>query len=356
MKARILDRYLAAGFLRVYFLASVVFVAIYQVVDLFEKSDEWIAIGSPIATMIDYYLNRTPDVFIAIGSLSAIMAVLFGLGRLVRGNELTAIMAAGVSPYRAVLPLLVAAGMVSLFAAFIGEAVAPPATRRANIIEKTRRGEVAPLVLTNLFLYGEGGNIFFVRGFNKETNTIIGLEVLRFSRDGVLETRVNAERAMWRDNRWVLYNGFTRKYVDGEVVFPPEPLKELAVIETPADFLLGSKRAAELTFLELRGRIRALKGGGLFPREELVSIHSRASRPLANLVVVLISIPFAIGAKQVGAVVGFGGALGLAFTYLVLFNLGQLLGESVFPPVIGAWFANIVFIVVAALFMKKTMR
>ena len=353
---RVLDRYLAAGFLRVYFLASIVFIAIYQVVDLFEKFDEWIDIGFPIATIIDYYLSRTPEVFIAISSLSAIMAVLFGLGRLVRGNEFTAIMAAGVSPYRAVIPLLATAFFVSLFTAFIGEAVAPEATRRANVMEKTRRGEAAPLILTNLFLHGEGGNIFFVREFNRGTNTITGLEVLRFSRDGVLEWRVNAEEAVWQNNRWVLCRGFTREYVDGEAVFPPESLEELDVAETPADFLVGEKRAAELTFRELRMRISALEGSGFLPREELVEIHSRASRSLANLVVVLISIPFAIGAKQVGAAAGFGGALGLALTYLALFNLGQLLGKSVFPPVIGAWLANIIFIIAAAWFIKKAIR
>ncbi len=351
---KILDRYLAVGFLRAYFLASIVFVAIYQVVDLFEKSDEWIAIGLPVATMIDYYLNRTPEVFIIIGSLSCIMAVLFGLGRLVRNNEFTAMMAAGVSSYRAILPLLATAFLISLFTAFVGETVAPEATRRANIIEKTRRGEPTPLVLTNLLLYGEGGNIFFAREFDGETNTITGLEILRFSRDGALEWRVNAERAVWQDNRWVLYRGFTVKHVDREVAFGPEPLMELDVVETPVDFLIGEKRVEELTFQELRMRIRALKVGGLLPREELVAIHSRVSRPIANLVVVLISIPFAMGAKQVGAAVGFGGALGLALTYLVLFNLGQLLGKSALPPVIGAWLANIVFIAAAIYFIKKT--
>jgi lipopolysaccharide export system permease protein len=353
---KILDYYLATVFLKVYFLASAVFVAIYQVVDLFEKSDEWAIIGFPMATMIDYYLNRTPEVFIAIGSLAAIMAVLFGLGRLVRGNEFTAIMAAGTSPYRAVLPLFIAAFFISLFAAFVGEAVAPGATRRANIIEKTRRGEALPLVLTNLFLYGDGGNIFFVKGFNKETNAIIGLEVLRFSQDGVLEARVNAEGAMWRDNQWVLYNGFRLEYVDGEAVFPPEPIEALAIVETPANFLVGEKKREELTFRELRKRIMAMKGSGLYPREELVAIHSRLSQPLANLVVVLISIPFAVGAKHIGIAAGFGGALGLAFAYLVLFNLGQQLGERAFPPVISAWFANIVFIVVAAWLIAKKAR
>ncbi|RII01103.1 YjgP/YjgQ family permease [candidate division NPL-UPA2 bacterium Unc8] len=351
---RILDRYLAAGFLRAYFLASVIFIAIYQVVDLFEKSDEWIAIGLPVVTMINYYLNRAPEVFIIIGSLSCIMAVLFWLGRLVRKNEFAAMMAAGVSSYRAILPLLVAAFLVSLFAAFVGEVVAPEATRRANIIEKTRRGDISPLILTNLLLYGESGNIFFAREFNGETNTIIGLEVLRFSRDGVLEWRVNAEGAVWQNNRWVLCGGFTVKYVDGERVFGPEPLKELDVVETPTDFLVGEKKVAELTFQELRMRIRALKGGGLLPREELVAIHSRLSRPIANLIVVLISIPFVMGAKKVGVAAGFGGALGLAFIYLVLFNLGQLLGKGVLPPVIGAWLANIVFIVAAICFIKKT--
>lgn len=353
---RVLDCYFAAGFLKVYFFASVIFIAIYQVVGLFEKSDEWIAIGLPITTIIDYYLSRTPEVFITISSLSAIMAVLFGLGRLVKGNEFTAIIAAGVSPYRAVIPLLATAFFVSLFVAFIGEAVAPEARRRANVIEKTRRGEPAPLILTNLLLYGEGGNIFFVREFNKGTNAIAGLEVLRFSRDGVLEWRVNAEEAMWQNNHWVLYRGFTREYVDGEVAFPPRSLKELDVAETPADFLVGEKRAVELTFRELRMRIRALKGSGFLPREELVEIHSRASHPLANLVVVLISIPFAIGAKQVGVAAGFGGALGIALTYLVLFNLGQLLGKGALPPIVGAWLANIVFIVMAIWFMKKATR
>ena len=348
---RIFDRYLGGRFLKVYFLASLVFIAIYQVVDLFEKSDEWAAIGFPVVTIIDYYLNRTPEIFVVISLVSAVMAVLFGLGRLVKGNEFTAMVAVGVSPYRVIIPLLVMALFVSFFTLFIGETVTPEASRRANAIERMRRGEV--ISLTNLFLYGKDGSIFFIKEFNRETNTITGLEVLRFSQDGALRQRINAEEAMWQNGHWILYRGFVRDYVEGEVASLSKPLTRLDIEETPADFLRGEKKVAELTFCELTRRIMALRESGFLPREELVEIHSRASRPFGNFVVALISIPFAIGAKQVGAAAGFGGALGLALIYLVLFNLGQLLGKSVLPPAVGVWSVNVIFIVVAGWLMKK---
>lgn len=353
---RVFDRYIVVRFLRVYFFASVIFIAVYQVIGLFEKFDEWVAIKLPATTIINYYLNRLPEVFIVIGSLSVIMAVLFGLGRLVRDSEFTAIMAAGVSPYRVVILLLITTLFISFFNAFISEVIAPEARRRAEVIEKTRRGEVIPSVLINLFFHGESGNIFFIREFNKNTKTITGLEVLRFTQGGVLEWRVNAEEAVWQNNQWVLYLGFTREYINGNVATPSRSLRKLDITETPSDFLVGEKIPAELTFRDLITRIRVIKGSGFLPREELVEIHSRMSRPFSNLIVVLISIPFAIKAKQVGAAAGFGGALGLALIHLVLFNLGQLLGESVFPPVIGAWFANIIFIIIAGWLMKKAIK
>ncbi|MCD5391042.1 LptF/LptG family permease [candidate division NPL-UPA2 bacterium] len=357
---RILDRYIARGFLTCYLCALITFVALYLIVDLFTNSDEWIQAGMPASTIIDYYLNCMPNVFILVGPVALLLATLFALGTLSRNNELTAIAASGISLYRTLLPLLLIAFLVSLVTIFVNELIVPRTVRRANEIKRMRRERNPDLhVYRDIQLYGEEGNMFYIRSFDSRRNILKGLQILKYSKGGSIELRVDAEEAKWSDGRWRLLNGFLRRYDEKGNLEEVQPLRELDIPETPEDFLAGPHRSEELSFRELKGHIETLVARGL-PRKELgrevVELHSKVSLPLANLVILLTGIPFALRTRRRGIVAEFGKAIGIGFIYLAFFRLGQFLGQGLLPAVVGAWLANIIFATGGIVLIYKTGR
>lgn len=339
---RILDRYLVRNLLAVYLGALLTFVSLYLIVDLFTNSDEWFQAKMPAPMIIDYYLNLIPEVFVLIGPVALLLATLFGLGTLAKNNELTAMKASGISLYRTILPLLILSFFISLFTLFVNEVGVPPTARRANELKRMRRGEDA--LLQGIQLYGEAGNMFYIRSFDKKEMVMEGLQILRYSPQGFIESRIDAEEAKWQEGRWVLRQGFRKIYDErGNPTGKSEPLGELDIAENPEDFSIGERGERELSFRELKKYVRALEKRGFRPRRELVELHSKPSLPLINLIIVLLGIPFALPTRRGGLMAGFGQALGIGFIYLAFFRLGQLLGQGVLPPLVGAWLANAVF-------------
>lgn len=356
---KILDRYVVRGFLASYLCALITFVALYLIVDLFTNSDEWIQARIPASTITRYYLNCVPNVFIIVGPVALLLATLFGLGTLSKNNELTAMVASGISLYRTVLPLFFIALLVSLLTIFINEAVVTRTVRRTNEIKRMRKERHPDLhVYRDIQMYGRGGNMFYIKSFDSRKNVMKGLQILKYSKRGSIELRVDAEEAKWSDGRWRLLNGFLRRYNErGNIV--EEPLVELDIPETPEDFLAVEARSEELSFRALKEHIETLVASGLPKRElrrELVDLHSKVSLPLANLVILLTGIPFALHTRRRGIVAEFGKAIGIGFIYLAFFRLGQFLGHGILPTVAGAWLANVIFTSVGLVLVYRTGR
>lgn len=348
---RILDRYIARGFLTYYLCALITFVALYLVVDLFTNSDDWIQARIPASTIIGYYLNYVPNIFVVVGPVALLLATLFGLGTLSKNNELTATMASGINLYRTLLPLFLVAFMVSLVTIFVNEVIVPRTARRVNEIKRMRKERNPDLhIYRDIQRYGRRGNMFYIKSFDKRRSIMKGLQILKYSERGSIELRIDAEEAKWTDGRWHLLNGFLRRYDGKGNIVKDEKgreikksLIELDIPETPEDFSGGEGRSEELSFRVLKEHIETIVRRGFKPRRELVELHSKVSLPLANLVILLTGIPFALRTRRRGIVTEFGKAIGIGFVYLTFFRLGQFLGQVVLLPIVGAWLANVIF-------------
>jgi len=112
-----IDRYLIALFFKVVVITFISLAGLYVVIDVMGNLDELSSHGSRsgyLAVMIDYYGPRVLQFFDKTAGIIALLAVVFAIGMLQRRNELLAVMAAGISPARVILPLLLAAGCISL--------------------------------------------------------------------------------------------------------------------------------------------------------------------------------------------------------------------------------------------------
>ena len=96
-------------------------VGIVIVFDLFTNLDEFVeagkANGGAMRFIGRYYLFQTIGFFDRVGGMLALISAMFTVSWIQRNNEMTALMSAGISRVRVLLPIIAAVGVVSLIMA-----------------------------------------------------------------------------------------------------------------------------------------------------------------------------------------------------------------------------------------------
>src|ERR1041385_3716919 len=116
---KLLDRYVATNFLKNYFISFFVLVGIYIVLDMIFAFDELVEVNSTLSGLNaviaflsyigDYYFYQMFLYFVHLSGIIPVVAGAFTLIRMVRFNELTAILSSGVPLIRVALPIVVCA-------------------------------------------------------------------------------------------------------------------------------------------------------------------------------------------------------------------------------------------------------
>ena len=142
----VFDRYLLRLFLKVLIACMLCITGLYVVVDFCNNMDEFIGYGGEqgyFQVIGQYYAPRVPWFFDRISGLLALIAAMFAITWLQRSNEMTALLAAGVSKARILKPLILAAAAVSLLAAANREFLIP--VYRHKLL-RNAQGELRKLV------------------------------------------------------------------------------------------------------------------------------------------------------------------------------------------------------------------
>ena len=106
-----LDRYIVRTFLTTAFLFLVVMIMLRIVLDLFTNMDEFTEQSDSFSVVFgyiwEYYTTQSLVYFIELGGLIIVASAAFSLARMNHTNELTAMLASGVSLHRVVLPIII---------------------------------------------------------------------------------------------------------------------------------------------------------------------------------------------------------------------------------------------------------
>jgi len=106
-----LDRYIVRTFLSTAFLFLVVMLTLRIVLDLFFNMDEFTEQSGSFLSVLgdiwEYYATQSLVYFIELGGLIIVASAGFSLAKMNYTNELTAMLASGVSLHRVVLPIII---------------------------------------------------------------------------------------------------------------------------------------------------------------------------------------------------------------------------------------------------------
>jgi LPS export ABC transporter permease LptF/LPS export ABC transporter permease LptG len=357
----LLDDYVLRDFFIYLGMILSTFLVLVVVFTLFELLGDIMRNQVPPSVVAEYLLNVTPYLLYNVAPLVMLLAVLVTFGLMQRSNELTAIKATGVSIYRVVMPVIVAAGVLAVGLFFADQFYLPHTNKRQEALHNQIKGKPAQTYLRpdRKWIFGQHNDIYYYQFFDPDRDTFGNVTVFQLNRPSfVITRRIHADRAHWADNlnRWVYEQGWDRSLNVAAIVnyhpFDVATFPELP--ETPAYFKKEVKQYTEMNYEELRRYIRDLQQSGFDVVRLRVQLNKKLSYPLITLIMAILAIPFAVSTAKKGAITGVAVAVGIAVFYTVVSRLFEAMGDlSQLPPALAAWSPDLIFVLVGGYLILK---
>ncbi len=342
----ILDRYVGGLFVAAYATAFLLVVGLTELLylaahlDHFEPWPDGTTV--PATEIARFYLLNVPFTFLQVAPFVTMIAGLFTVSRMVRNNETVAVMAAGVSARRLLLPVLAGGALAALSMFGVREwsavAIAP---QRDALLDKldNQRSE---RVFENVWFKDHAGDVVHIKRFQRtDAWRFVGLVVIS-KRHGA-HFQDHADSGVWIESeeggRWELQNGVRRRVDD-----PKDPSQALEGVDfTPADVLVaikGQERPLDLSFSE----IDALARRDPDSSEYQTLLQYNLTFPLANLVLLLVALPLMLGRERGRHLDGLVAGCLLCLVYFAADFVSRALGmEGALSPMLASWLPVLVF-------------
>jgi lipopolysaccharide export system permease protein len=368
----IIPRYLLRQFLQIFVICFISLIGLYIVIDLFGHLDHFSSYaekeGNLLGVIARYYAYHSLAFFDGVSGLLAMISAMFTVAWLARHQEMTALLAAGISKFRIIKPLLFAAAAVSLLGVLNRELLIPRVRNELTRDTKDLGGGAARELEarfdadSNILLGGESV-ILGERRIINPSFVLMGPELVRFGK------HLSAGNAYYVDVAPEHPAGF----VLTGVTAPKTPaalsslvIDERPVIITPRDvsswlapnelFVASEVQFPVLaagsrwrTFASLPELVRELKNPSANSGADVrVAIHTRLVQFFMDATLVMLGLPVMLSRRTRNAYVAIGICLGVAMLFMLTALACQSLGSvNMLRPTLAAWGPLLVFVPVA---------
>lgn len=361
----LLDRYVGRRFLGLYGLCLLFFVLLFLVVDGVARIDDFLDARatlpgdvSVLALAIEFYLNRIPVFSVLFAPYLTLFAAIACLMTFTRHNELTAMISAGRSVHRILLPVYVAAIVITGLLLVAEESVVPGSLRRLETVERRLEGEGAAAGSRAPHLR-DGRNTFVVDRWVVDDLRLTNVRCLAYDDpSGELPPgQLTAEALIYRRRpadgleAWFPVGGELRPTGTDEqgrlrdtVLLPPDRPVALDLSPTKVQVLV-EEDVASLPSAQIE-ELRALYPDKFASLS--MQLYSRRTRPFASFVLLLLGLPFVARPGQRSIAAGLAVAFGCCLVYMGFDLFCSELGarEGGLHPLVASWFTPVLFFAV----------
>ena len=352
----IIERYLAREILRIFGAVLAVVVSIYVIVEFFERLEKFMKAGIDLDRMALYFAYRVPFMISEVVPIAVLLAVILTLGLMQKDNEILALRAAGVSIYYLVRPILTMGVLFTIFHLIVLEVIVPITMDKANrmwIVEVRKKYSIKAAE-QDVWLRGDK-HISNVGHYDPQTKTVRRITHNVFDDDFKLVKRIDAASGVYTDGQWVLNGVLLQTYDSAVEGYQAQYRSELAVeLEfLPDDLKRLVRKANEMGFLQLRNYIKDLAQEGYATTKYRVDLFAKTARPFACIITCLLGMGIAVNRRMNGGLaLGVATGMAMVFVYWILYGFCLSLGHGgIFPPLVAAWIANLLFLGITALIL-----
>lgn len=331
------------------FVVSLEIVRFSTEINALDPGSAWI--------MPEYMAYRLPSAVLNYLQISVLIAILLTLTELSHRNELTAMLAAGLSPFRLVVLLLPLAFLIGGFHFLLGNVVVPaavPTLRDWGIADYSR--DKFKVNKNDPIWMRSGTDILRAVSANAESTELHKVIIFRRDGDGLLREQIYADDAELQGDRWRLVNVLV--YYRGTQA--PNHLDELIYSGNIRPAAAGNRSGdpEEMSIADLNDFIEN-SGFGIRPVWAYQTWwHKRVSFLFTALLMILMSLPLMARFRRGGGLgLNFAGGLGLGFLFFITEGVSITMGEQgLLTPWIAAWMPFALFAAIAAVLMFRTER
>ena len=375
---KLLDRYLLRQFVQIFVICFLSMMGLYLVIDLFGHldsfSEEAAREGNLLKVIAEYYGYQSIGFFDRTSGILAMLSAIFTVTWLQRHQEMTAMLAAGISKFRIVRPLLIAAVVISLLGVASRELVIPQIRDQLTRTTKDLGGTEARDLearfdgQTDILIGGEK-SVAIERKIIKPTFILppildeYGKQLVAdeaYSIDatdqhppGYLLTgvtspsRIDQRKALWLDEQAVILTAHDAPWVKSGQAFVVSnmPFQLLANGSSWRNYASTGELITELSSpsTELGADVR-------------VAVHTRIVQPVIDTTLLMLGLPLMFSRRQRNVFL----SIGLCLLVVIAFSMATLTcqslgGLSLLRPTLAAWLPIMVFLPVAV-GMSHTLR
>jgi len=351
-----IDIYIIRKFLGTYFYAILLLTVIIIIFDISEKIDDFIEKDAPLKAIIfDYYLNFIPYFVNMFSSLFTFIAVVYFTSRMASNTEIVAILNAGISFWRFLVPYLISGVFLTVLSFALMNYVIPYTNRDLRSFEKHYIKNPFQSHEMNIHMQLKPGTYVYLENFNSTAKIGYRFSLEKFDSTG-LKMKLRAEMITWDSiqNRWKMTNYMIRRIKpQGESIYQGKETDTVMAF-TPADFMVDIENAKTMTYDQLNRFIKQeeMRGSTLTGQFNLEK-YKRLTFPFANLVLTFIGV--ALSSRKVRGGIGMhlGLGIGIAFTFILLLQISSVF--AIFgnlPAWIALWIPNIIYSIVAIILLR----
>ena len=347
-----LDWYIIKKFLGTYVFSIILIISIAVVFDFNENVDKFTTNNAPWeGILFTYYLNFIPFYSNLFSALFVFISVIFFTVKLADNSEIIAMLAAGVSFKRLMLPYLFCASLITMLNLYLGTEVIPRGGVERIAFENQYKKRIKVKTWAdNIHLQVDSGVVAFIEHFDGSTSTGYHLSLDKFV-NKKLVSHLTATSAQYDTISDVRFNWTLRNVNIRELSGPRETIKHYAQIDSiiklePQDFLLTNKMQETMTSTQLkdfieRQRIRGIAGLKDFE----VEYHKRIAAPFAAFVLSIIGASLSARKRKGGMGTALGIGLALSAIYILFSTVSTTFSVSgVMSPFMSVWLPNFLFL------------
>ena len=359
---KILDKYLIKSFLIGYAIAFSVLIGLRIIIELFVNLDEFteraeLGTLAVIKNIFVYYGLNSTLYFRDFAGTITVLAAVFSVGKMVRSNELVAVMSSGVSLKRVLGPIIVLALLLTGLLVVDQEFVIPPLADKLVRSEDVVPGEEFYDVW---FMSDGNGSLIFSDRFDVSTSTLYNPTILtrrKVAKPSVLGTvweptgRISAEKAVNYSHKtgdWELIGGrfFEKGSEEGF-----QSMGSFASDITPRDIPIRRKSGYKALLSWRQLRALAAQGTKKDLAQLYAQMHFHITDPIMSLVILLVSLPILVcrdpKVMKSAVVISFGVTAGCLITTFVCKMLATEVVFGRVRPEFWAWLPIFIFAPIA---------
>ena len=344
----LLDRYVGRIVAGAFVATLVFFVGIMILLDLLNRLPGYVDragrqgfSGIDLAIyLVAYYAKLVPVFVMAVVPFVTVIACMFSVARLQQANEVVPMLFLGRSIQRVLRPMLLCGVVAALAMAASWQWVMPHVG--ASLAMDEAFLQQSSTVQKNLVheSRGEVSQFLSVAEFDPVAATMRGVNMLVESTLVAERTLVSAEQATWDKEKgdWRLTNGMARHRYGGD----PQPWLERPDL-TPMTLVQHGRDKIDLDTLSYTDLIEFTVTRPNRADVRL-ALHRHIAYPLANLLLLLLALPFAVFYERGSRIERVLLAIVVCGGYMLMDLVCQSLGgRGLVHPIVAAWSPTIVF-------------